>query len=148
MNLNADNLIRQLQLEPHAEGGWYRRIWLSNTFIPAESLPQEYGGDRNSAGIIYYLLRRDECSVWHRLKSPETWLWLYGGTLEITLGGTREQPIKDQTFLLTPFGNSDGTHFLTIEPHTWQTAKPVGDEFVLVACIMSPAFTPKDWELA
>ena len=146
MNLNADNLIRQLQLEPHAEGGWYRRIWLSNTFIPAESLPQEYGGDRNSAGIIYYLLRRDECSVWHRLKSPETWFWLCGG-IGNHIGRNSRTPIKDQTFI-TPFGNSDGTHFLTIEPHTWQTAKPVGDEFVLVACIMSPAFTPEDWELA
>jgi predicted cupin superfamily sugar epimerase len=38
MSLNADSLIQQLQLEPHAEGGWFRRISLSNTFIPAESL--------------------------------------------------------------------------------------------------------------
>jgi len=148
MSLNADSLIQQLQLEPHAEGGWFRRIWLSNTFIPAESLPQDYGGDRNSANIIYYLLRSEECSVWHRLKSPETWLWLCGGTLEITLGGIREHPIKDRSFFLTPFGNSEGTQFLTIQSHTWQTAKPATNEFVLVACVMSPAFTPEDWELA
>lgn len=148
MSLNADSLIQQLQLEPHAEGGWFRRISLSNTFIPAESLPQDYGGDRNSASIIYYLLRSEECSVWHRLKSPETWLWLCGGTLEITLGGTREHPIKDRSFFLTPFGNSEGTQFLTIQSYTWQTAKPATNEFVLVACVMSPAFTPEDWELA
>lgn len=148
MNLNADNLIRQLQLEPHAEGGWFRRIWLSDTIIPAISLPSEYGGNRNSASIIYYLLRRDESSAWHRLKAPETWLWLSGGILEITLGGTEEHPVKDRSFLLSPYGSSEGTPFLTIQPHTWQTAKPVDHEYVLVACVMSPAFTPEDWELA
>jgi hypothetical protein len=63
-------------------------------------------------------------------------------------GRNREHPIKDRSFFLTPFGNSEGTQFLTIQSHTWQTAKPATNEFVLVACVMSPAFTPEDWELA
>ncbi len=145
---NADEIIRKLQLESHAEGGWYRQIWLSELMIPQNALSAAYDSDRNSASIIYYLLKKGERSAWHRLKSPETWMWLAGGRLTLTLGGTASRPKAQETFLLGSYSDKDADTHLTIPANVWQTAEMDHGDFVLISCIMSPAFVPEDWELA
>ena len=135
-------------MSPHAEGGWYRQIWLSELMIPQNVLSAAYDAGRNSASIIYYLLKKGERSAWHRLKSPETWMWLAGGRLRLTLGGTAPRPNAQGTFLLGSYSDKDADTHLTIAANVWQTAEMDCGDFVLVSCIMSPAFVPEDWELA
>lgn len=65
----ADELIAHYALEPHPEGGHFRRILVSNTKIPKTALSSQYHGDRPSATIIYFLLRRDEVSHLHKIVS-------------------------------------------------------------------------------
>ena len=57
MNPNQESLeiIKQFNLSPHPEGGWFREIVRSKN-----SLIREDGQSRNFITVIYYLLMRDE----------------------------------------------------------------------------------------
>ncbi|MEV7969338.1 cupin domain-containing protein [Sphaerisporangium sp. NPDC088356] len=77
-----------LELLPHPEGGWYRETWRT----AADFEPPGYGGVRQSATGIYFLLQPGEESVWHVVRSDEVWFWHRGGSLTLLLGGTGERP--------------------------------------------------------
>ena len=66
MNPNQKSLeiIKQFDLSPHPEGGWFREIVRSNG-----SITREDGQRRNFITGIYYLLERDAISAWYRLKN-------------------------------------------------------------------------------
>ena len=65
VNPNKKNIaiIKQFNLSPHPEGGWFREIVRSEN-----SLIREDGQSRNFITGIYYLLERDAKSAWHRVK--------------------------------------------------------------------------------
>ena len=81
MNLNKKNIeiIKQFNLSPHPEGGWFREIVRSKN-----SLIREDGQIRNFITGIYYLLERDAKSAWHRVKNAdEIWIYLRGDPLHL-----------------------------------------------------------------
>ena len=73
---SADAVIAALELAPHPEGGWYRETYRS------DAAP----GTRAATTAIYYLLRRDERSHWHRVDASEIWHWYGGAALELRIG--------------------------------------------------------------
>jgi len=76
VNPNKKNIeiIKQFNLSPHPEGGWFREIVRSEN-----SLIREDGQSRNFITGIYYLLERDAKSAWHRVKNAdEIWIYLRG----------------------------------------------------------------------
>lgn len=62
-------LAEALDLEPHPEGGWYRRTWASPVSV---TLPD--GRVRPTATLIHFLLPAGESSAWHRVSSDELWI--------------------------------------------------------------------------
>ena len=81
MNLNqkSTEIIKQFNLLPHPEGGWFREIIRSKS-----SLTREDGQIRNFITGIYYLLERDSKSAWHRVKNAdEIWIYLRGDPLNL-----------------------------------------------------------------
>jgi len=68
VNPNKKNIeiIKQFNLSPHPEGGWFREIVRSEN-----SLIREDGQSRNFITGIYYLLERDSKSAWHRVKNAD-----------------------------------------------------------------------------
>ncbi len=69
----GEHYIAELGLEPHPEGGWYRRTWAA----PAQ------GGERPAGSAIYYLLLAGEVSAWHRIDATEIWHFYAGDSLEL-----------------------------------------------------------------
>jgi predicted cupin superfamily sugar epimerase len=130
-------------LTPHPEGGRYRRIWESELELPAAVLPEDYAGPRRAGTCIAYELAPGERSRWHRVRSTELWLWQGGGTLGLAMGGTGAEPTEDAVVLLGPQAGSPRQH--VVGPDEWQCAQPVGDETVLVACVVVPGFDWRDW---
>jgi uncharacterized protein len=66
--LTADEIIKELNLKPHPEGGWFR-----------ETFRDEKGdGDRAHSTAILYLLKAGEVARWHRVDATEMFHW-YGG---------------------------------------------------------------------
>jgi predicted cupin superfamily sugar epimerase len=71
LEMNAETIIRQLNLQPHPEGGFYRETYRNGEKIAAAALPPRYDKDRNLSTAIYYLLTPDSFSSLHRLQSDE-----------------------------------------------------------------------------
>ncbi|GHV60063.1 cupin [Spirochaetia bacterium] len=137
--------INELDLKPHNEGGWYRETWLSDQVIPAGSLPPDYGESRRASSLIYYLLRGEEVSRWHKVRSAEIWLWHAGGLLELSLGGRGEKPVFEEAQLLGSSPDRGALFQRVVGAGVWQSAKIREGTFVLVSCAVSPAFHWKDF---
>lgn len=123
-------IISSLQLEPHPEGGWFRRIF------PAQD---ECSGDIST---IYYLLGHDDFSAFHRLNGmTEIWYHLGGGPIDIHVIG------KDGVLKTHRLGELDRQ--LVIQSGHWFAAEPSPScSYCLVGCAVAPAFKYEGFELA
>lgn len=131
---------RRLGLEPHPEGGWFRRTWTSPAVVDTPR------GPRPAATCIHYLLQPGEESAWHVVANDELWLWHGPGVLELSLGGAGDAPGTPEVHLLGPAeaGGAQGI----VPGGVWQSARVRGDREVLVTCVVSPGFSFDDWRLA
>lgn len=141
MGYTAQQLIELLRLSPHPEGGWYAFRQSSGRMLPP--LPGS-SGPRETCSTIYYLLQRGEISRWHQLKSTEVWTWHQGGSLEMTLGGTGTVPNAAGTLALGPRLEKGEQFQIMALADQWQTTRVVDGDFVLVSCVVSPAFHEED----
>ncbi len=130
----ADEIIAELGLAPHPEGGWYRE-----TFRDAAP-----AGARGTFSVILFLLRRGERSAWHRiLDAAEVWYFQGGAPLVLRVADADAR----QTLTLGA-DPAQGHHPQALVPAgAWQTAEPLGD-WTLVGCQVTPAFEFSGFELA
>lgn len=144
--MTAEQLIQQLQLQPHPEGGFYKEIYRSEGSIPATSLPANFGGDRHYATSIYYLLQQGDFSAFHRIKSDEIWHFYAGGRLRLHVIDA------DGGYQLLQLGAAPeaGTQFQVVMPAgVWFAAEPAPETvFTLAGCTVSPGFDFRDFEMA
>lgn len=132
-------------LEPHPEGGWYRRTWVS----PAQLQLGDTSGSRRTrpaATLILFLLPVGEFSAWHRVRSPEIWIWNGLGAVQLQLGGSGDRP--GETHTVTVGGDMGAGQVVQAEipADVWQRTLP-GDTDALVSCIVSPGFDFADFSL-
>lgn len=124
-----------LDLRPHPEGGWYRETWRS----PVEFTPSGYPGPRASATAILFLLMPGERSAPHTVRSDELWFWHDGGPLALDIG--------DKQVVLGP-DVAAGQRLQAVVPGgVSQAARPLGDRYVLVSCVVAPGFDFADFRL-
>lgn len=130
----------RLGLQPHPEGGWFRRTWTSPLTV---TLPR---GQRAAASLIHYLLENGEASAWHVVKPDEIWLWHGPGRLTLQLGGSGDEPVPGEATVLGP-DILAGDHAQAVVPAgVWQRTLPADGE-TLVSCVVSPEFSFDDWAL-
>lgn len=138
-------LAEQLDLQPHPEGGWYRRTWRSRVTIT----PPGYGGPRAAGTAIYYALHPGEQSRWHVVRSDELWLWHDGGPLTLRLGGDGDEPSEPvEELTLGPDLAAGQRPQLLVPGGHWQSAAPASSEPALVTCVVVPGFDYADFRLA
>ncbi|MDY7103116.1 MAG: cupin domain-containing protein [Actinomycetota bacterium] len=137
-----------LGLQPHPEGGFFAETWRSGPTLGNDLLGDAYDGDRDLVTAIYYLLLPDQTSAWHVVTSPELWLYHRGGPLRMSLGGTDPDGPTEVVDLVLGAGLLTGEQPQILVPaDTWQMARPVGEEPVLVSCVVAPGFDPRDFRL-
>ena len=142
----CDQLVARYGLQPHPEGGFYRRIWCSSGRIAAQALPPCYTGERPWSTSILFLLRAGEHSRLHRLHSDEIWHFLLGGPLRLAVihpDGSGEDHLLGQDL-------AAGQELVHVVPGgCWFGAMP-GPEtsYALVGCTVAPGFDFADFELA
>lgn len=149
MEYTADEIIKRLGMQPHREGGWYRFVWKNEQTVAEGALGDRYKGERSVCSLIYYLLKEEEVSRWHQLKSPEIWTWHCGDSLVMTLGGEKEEPDGNTQVRIGDKLDQGDTFQLVVPGGIWQTTQLEQESerkhgFALVSCIVSPAFTPED----
>ncbi|HMQ68140.1 MAG TPA: cupin domain-containing protein [Ignavibacteria bacterium] len=137
--------IEKFGMGDHPEGGYFKESYRSGEIIKSGHLPQRYNGDRNFSTSIYYMLRGDQYSKLHRIKSDETWHFYDGSGLDIfeididgnltvhKLGLDLEEGQTPQ--VLIKAGNWFGA----------EVNKP--DSFCLAGCTVAPGFDFEDFEL-
>lgn len=125
-----------LRLEPHPEGGWYRRTWAATATVETEA------GRRLAATLILFLLPPGEASAWHTVASDEVWLWHGPDPLVLELGGFGEAPETDERIVLGP--GADQEVQVLVPAGTWQRTVPSAGE-TLVSCVVSPGFDFADF---
>lgn len=128
--MTPQDYIEKFRLEPHPEGGWYRRTWRA----------ADGRTERGALSMIYFLLEQHQCSAWHRFDADEMWLWHAGSELALSVVVDDEGTIDEQ--VLGP-DNPQGF----VRANLWMTGRPRGG-WVLLTCVASPGFEEKGWELA
>jgi predicted cupin superfamily sugar epimerase len=126
MHPRAEQLIRDLELRPHPEGGHYAEV------------------HRSAASTsIYFLLASGEMSRWHRVRSEEIWHFYEGSPLEL-LQLTPDGADLERIVLGLP---RDRERPVPCVPgNFWQAARSRGD-FTLVGCTVAPPFQFADFAL-
>ena len=143
--LERPALAVALGLEPHPEGGWYRRTWASTdalTLTAADGTTRT----RPAGTLIVFLLPAGEASAWHRVSSTEIWITSGLGPVALELGGTGDAPATDARVLLGTDVAAGETPQLEIAPDVWQRTL-VADHDALVSCLVSPGFDFADFTL-
>lgn len=136
---DAEAIIALLDLQPHPEGGWYRETFRDEN-------PQ---GGRALSTAIYFLLKADEESRWHKADAAEIWHWYAGGSLLLSTSPDGQATKTHQLGVNLAAGERPQ---IIVPAHHWQSAKPQGS-WVLVGCTVAPAFhfdgfemAPSDWQ--
>ncbi|MCP5081610.1 MAG: cupin domain-containing protein [Alphaproteobacteria bacterium] len=134
MALTADEIIELLDLQSHPEGGHYRETWR------AEANPDE----RAAGTAIYFLLRSDEVSHWHRVDAAEVWHWYAGSALELSISPDGQE---SRTEILGSALEQGQRPQVIVPINAWQSARSLGD-WTLVGCTVSPGFEFSEFEMA
>ncbi len=120
---DADTLIKKMNMISHPEGGHYVEV-LKNEHVSQ----------------IYYLLKKNEKSHWHKIKKNEILHFYLGDPLEVF---TSSDGVDYDMFSL----GSKNNYIYTVLSNTWFAMRSTGS-FSLIGCTVAPAFDFKDFELA
>lgn len=136
--MTADELIRELQLAPHPEGGWYRETWRA----------QAAEGERAAASAVLYVIEPGQRSHWNKVDADEIWLWHSGDPIDLKIAADGAGPVRTARL----GGNVTGGEQVQaiIPAGQWQSAEPVAGAagYSLISCIVAPAFEFSGFELA
>lgn len=142
---SAQYWITQLNLLPHPEGGFFKETYRAPGIIPHDSLPACFTGPRSFATAIYFLLRSQDRSVFHRIKSDELWHYHAGGVLSIYV--LQENGLRCHK--LGPNPEKGESLQIVIPAGCWFGARVEESEsFVLSGCTVAPGFDFADFEMA
>ncbi len=131
--MNADEIIKFLDLSPHPEGGHYRQTWVAEN------------AGRPTGTCIYFLLKRGENSHWHRVDAAEIWMYHSGAPIVLSMSRNDQGPAHDR--LLGPDLAQQQLPQLVVPTGHWQSARTTGD-WTLVSCTVSPGFQFEGFDLA
>jgi predicted cupin superfamily sugar epimerase len=137
--------IDHLQLLPHPEGGFYKETYRSSENIPSVAIPTRFEGERSFSTAIYFLLRSQDKSMFHKIKSDELWHFHAGSSLTIYV-------LNESGLTLHKLGLdvAQGESPQVIIPAMcWFGAtvnKP--NRYTLASCTVAPGFHFVDFQLA
>lgn len=146
INNAVETYVQLLQLEPHPEGGFYKRTYESELQLKPSALPNSFTGDRFASTAIYFLLGGKDFSAFHRIKSDELWHFYDGGGLHIYV----INPNGEAEVLKLGNDLKNGYSFqLVVKAGCWFASKPANENsFSLVGCTVAPGFDFADFEMA
>ena len=130
----AADIIGQLGLKPHPEGGHYRETFRDSRCD---------ANGRAFSTAIYFLLARGERSHWHRIDAVEIWHYHAGSALTLEIAddfGKRSVSLGSDLA-------AGETPQAIVPAHAWQAAESTGD-WTLVSCTVAPGFDFAEFELA
>jgi predicted cupin superfamily sugar epimerase len=138
--MDATYWIEHLNLSPHPEGGFYRETYRARGEFVANGSNQP----RSFSTAIYFLLRSEDRSMFHRIKSDEIWHFHAGGRLTIYI-------LTESGMIMQTLGSDvdRGDQLQIVVPaNHWFGAMITEGPYVLAGCTVSPGFDFRDFEMA
>ena len=126
---DPNKLIEKLKLISHPEGGYFS---------------ESFRDKNNNVSLIYYLLKQDQRSHWHRLAKNEILHFYDGYPLNIHIS---EDTKTSYTKILGKNIDKNENLHLVISAGSWFSMTSSG-LYSLIGCIVAPAFDYADFELA
>ena len=144
--ISVDYLIKEFDLQPHPEGGYFREPYRAQGIIKKQVLPPTFKGDRNYSTTVYFLLPKRSKSRLHRLPSDEVWHFYLGGPLKLIIIN-KEGAVEE----ITLGHNVQAGHKLqyVVPAGLWFGSYPAkGTAYSFVGCTVAPGFDFADLEMA
>lgn len=137
MKYNIQEIIKQLDMQPHPEGGYYKETYRSMDLC--------LNGTRSLKTVIYFLLRSEDVSHFHRIKSDEMWYYHAGSPLIVhsidEQGNYKEQKVGIN------FLDGEIPQYLVPKNTIFGSSVLEKNSYSLVSCSVSPGFEFEDFEL-
>jgi predicted cupin superfamily sugar epimerase len=133
-------LIDKFNMQAHPEGGFFTETYRSEGKFDQKSY---------STGI-YFLLRKNDISHLHRIKSDEMWHFYDGDPLKVVEIDESGKIIE--TILGTDYEKGMVSQYV-VKANRWFGSMPLegvsgGSDYCFVGCTVSPGFEFEDFELA
>lgn len=126
-----EELLKNLALKAHPEGGFYSEIYRSSNPV------QHNGKSRSALTSIYFLLMRGQVSRWHVVDADESWHFYEGDPIELYI--MPPDFSKIEKISLGTFNNNE-TKPVQIVPAGWWQASRTSGEYSLCGCAVAPGF--------
>lgn len=131
-------LVQVLHMKAHPEGGFYAETYRANSTLETEN------GPRQLITSIFFLLRSQDVSHFHRIKSDELWFWHEGSGLSVHLLGENGHEILK----LGPVDKSGALPQHLVKANTiFGSTVDEPESYALVSCVVAPGFDFRDFEL-
>jgi uncharacterized protein len=142
----ADKIISKLKLQPHPEGGYFRETYRSAGEIAEDSLDLRFKGSRSYSTCIYFLLKAEEFSAFHKIHQDEIWHFYDGSPIRLhMITPSGEYSV---TIICCDIEHGQIPQFI-VPGESWFAAEVVNrNDYSLVGCTVSPGFDFGDFELA
>jgi uncharacterized protein len=137
--------ISKLGLEPHPEGGYFKRTFESQEQITDQELTVDFEGKRMLYTSIYFLLTSNDVSHFHRLQSDELWYYHAGSPLSVHM--IDENGEYTEYKLGLDLENGEVPQVLVPKNTIFGSSVKDRETFSLVGCMVSPGFEYQDFEL-
>ena len=126
---DPNKLIEKLKMISHPEGGYFS---------------ESFRDKSNNVSLIYYLLKKDQRSHWHRLTKNEILHFYEGHPLNVHISEDAETSYTK--ILGKNIDNNENLH-LVVSAGSWFSMTSSGS-YSLIGCTVAPGFDYKDFELA
>jgi len=139
--MQADDLIRELRLKPHPEGGHFAETFRSELEVESSA----HAARRSASTSIYFLLRSGEFSALHSVRSDEVWHHYLGDPVELIYFDGAE---PHSVVLGADFAAKQRPQFV-VRRDRLQAARALtgAHGFALCGCTVAPGFDFADFEL-
>lgn len=146
MTKEINQLVENLQLLPHPEGGFYKEVYRSETMIPKAALPDNFSGDRSYCTSIYFLLTSENFSAFHRIKQDEIWHFYGGSSLSVHVIDASGTYVEHKVGM--DFNNGEQPQLVVPAGCWFASSVAKKDSYAFVGCTVAPGFDFDDFELA
>lgn len=137
MNNKIQEIINKFGMLPHPEGGFYKETYRSSELC--------LNGSRNLKTVIYFLLRSEDVSHFHRIKSDEMWYYHAGSPLVVH--SIDDQGNYNEQKLGINFNQGEIPQYLVLKNTIFGSSVFEKNSYSLVSCSVSPGFDFEDFEL-
>ena len=143
---SLEDLIQKLDLQPHPEGGYFKETYRSDELISKDCLPDFFDGERHYCTGIYYLLKSDDFSAFHKVSQDEMWHFYQGDAIELTM--ISEAGKLTTIHIGNDIINGQVPQFVVPKQYWFAARVLKSNSFALAGCTVSPGFDFKDFVLA